>query len=168
VRSTFIWIIRSPQNLSVVEKEIPNRFQNVRYRIQSHLEDAPSVADCLTATAYFYKHAYQTPLPLYYIGDMPRMLVKRHSWQCLYNRTLLVREGDLVFLKARRYRRLVAHVAWVSAGRFHHVNQNGYHSHSIHELFEEYQQPYFDGALIKYIDRRNVLCRYLYDGIFVE
>jgi len=119
-----MWVIRAPQEVSLVDTQVVSEFKKVEYRIQSSVEQAPLVAACL------------------------------------------VQEEDLVFLKSRALRRLVGHVAWVSGGLFHHVNQSGIHSESWPVLLKTYYQPWKGELLLRYIDRRNALCRSVNRGIY--
>ena len=134
----------------------------------SFVEEAPQVADCVTGASFFFQHAYSTRLPHCYIGDMPRILVNRFSWQILCVQIEDLQEGDLIFLKDRAFKRLITHVAWFSTGMFHHVNRRGLNSESHEELMERYEQPFDGDKLTRYIDRRNSLCRYVHQGIFTS
>ena len=99
---------------------------------------------------------------------MPRILVNRFSWRVHFAQNEALQEGDLVFLKDKTFKRLITHVAWFSAGMFHHVNPQGLNSQSHEELMERYEQPFDGDKLTRYIDRRNSLCRHVYQGIFTS
>lgn len=141
---------------------------SVTYSKKSTLEDAPKRADCLTATHYFFKTALHSLVPVYLIGDMPRMLVKAHSWKLLKVDESDLRDGDLLFVKDVRFRRFVMHVGWVAKGRICHVSPKGLEKQTLVEFMTLHEQPYGSNKLLRYVDRRNIMVRSKLKGVLLR
>lgn len=97
-------------------------------------------------------------MPLYYIGDMPRMLAQVHSWSIIKIEPHDLKNGDLIFAKSRRLKRLVTHVAWFFNGKLYHVCNQGLKSETIRKFFKSYEQPYGETSikLLSNTDPRNL------------
>lgn len=124
---------------------------------------APDKADCLTATAYFFEHAYSYILPIYNIGDMARMLTKVHTWQIKKISSNDMQEGDLILVKAKNLKRLVHHIGWYYKRSVWHLSEEGLQKQSIDEFFQVYEQT-LKKKIVKYIDRRNWISRSIHKG----
>lgn len=89
------------------------------------LEALPSKSDCATAIHYIFQKAFRYPLPLYLIGDMPRLLSKS-GWSLLIIDPGDLRIGDLIFLKEKTITRLVSHLALaISPNQIFHFKRGG-------------------------------------------
>jgi len=81
---------------------------------KTSVEEAPQKADCLTSIFYIFKTYLLDQFRLlsesefllffraYYIGDMPKMLVKVHTWQILKIETKNLKAGDLLFVSGSK------------------------------------------------------------------
>lgn len=137
-----------------------------KYKKKTTLEEAPHTTDCLTAVAYIIQQAAHAKLPVYYIGDMPRMLLKIHRWKLLYVTPRSLRDGDLIFAKNRQCEKLVGHVALAASGLLCHSTRQGFKKEEPRTFFETYEQPY-EGSLLKTnVDSRNVAYKMMGEGNF--
>ncbi len=127
---------------------------NARYKRCAKLEDAPKIADCLTAIHFIFQGAFPT---LDWIGNMPRNLLYENKWQIHDIAPSDLRFGDILFLKKNACKRDVTHVA-MSYGLdnlFHCSYENqGAVIEKINAIFVRYTQPSKD-AMFSFIDPRT-------------
>lgn len=130
--------------------------KTAKYKRCANTEEAPFRADCLTSIHYLFKdHA---ELSLDWIGNMPRHLSKKHSWQVLQVSPHELKAGDLLFLKYRKSSRLVTHVAMaLGPDEIFHCSREkkGAAIEKIEEVFARYVQPNDLNAMLSYVDPRT-------------
>ena len=126
-----------------------------KYRKFSKIEEAPGIADCLTAVSYIYHRCTRESIALDYIGNMPRSLASQ-GWKILQTDLSQIEAGDLIFLGDRK--RKIAHVALaLSDGEAFHCSwkKNGA-IESWEDLFSRYRLPKDPSTLMNYVDRRAI------------
>jgi len=102
---------------------------------------------------------------MYYIGDMPRMLVKLHKWEILKISASDLQDGDLVFVKRKEGKRSISHIAMYIKSRLFHSCKSKQTAifESPEMFFLVYEQNLNADMLIRYIDKRNFWLRAFFE-----
>jgi hypothetical protein len=155
---TFIIAVLRLPNIRHNPKELESALDDLRttsYQRRAPLEDAPFKTDCLTSIHYIFQKAFNHPLPLDLVGDLPRLL-SRSGWtlKLIDSNDLLL--GDLIFLKRKSELKRIAHAALVIGPNqvFHCKRDAGATIESIEEVWAVFEQTLKED-LLKYIDPRN-------------
>ncbi len=126
-----------------------------KYKRLAKREEAPALADCLTAASYIFKKA-GTDLPLDWIGNMPRLL-KNRGWSVQKISKEELKPGDLLFLG--KGRSLVSHLAIaLNQEEVFHTSweAKGGAIEKIENVFFRYSQPQEMPILLSYVDPRTL------------
>jgi len=124
----------------------------------SKREEAPYQTDCLTAIAYLIEHSTLKPIPITYIGDMPRELAIR-GWSVEKIPKDKLQEGDIVFAGQKNILRRIHHVGLVCDGKIVHSSPKGVFKEDPEDFFrtrvQKFEKEGEPSFLIHYIDKRN-------------
>lgn len=164
-------VVRPPdQPNPALLREACISLKSARYKKYSLLEELPQQADCLTSIFWAFQQA-NIILPLYPIGDLPRMLTKVYSWKIFPVSQKECKPGDLLFVKEGGKKRLLSHVAVVvSSGELFHCSQKIGEGTitSFSEFFSNHEQKLSLEESVHYIDVANRALRSFYQGAFVS
>ncbi len=141
---------------------------NTTYHRRAPLEMAPGRTDCVTAAHYLYASAFELPLPVTYIGDMPRLLASL-DWEFSVISPKEMRAGDLLFMRNKQSRRLITHLAVaMDVNQVFHCcrNLNGAIIEPIEDALIRYHQN-LDIDWRLYIDYRNRELRRIHMGKYM-
>jgi len=143
-------------------------FKETVYQRGAPLELLPKKADCVTSIYYIFLEAFGIKIPITYIGDLPRSLV-RDKWKFHIVDERGVQLGDMIFVKKIGEKRLISHVALVldQQSVFHCKKERGAIIEGLFDFFKVYEQSILEEEL-NYIDVRNVALRILHGGIYLN
>lgn len=123
------------------------------YVRRAPLEEAPAKLDCLTTVWWVYKKAIGHEIDLDFIGNMPGALHEK-GWELIEIDEKGLRDGDIVFAKNKRAKRLVTHAAVVAGEKlFHCLPKKGCASIDVDRFLRDYEQP-SGPELLRYKDVR--------------
>ncbi len=97
-------------------------------------------------------------MPVTYIGDMPRALFALDNWRFLQVERKEARCGDIIFVKSKRSKREITHMAIVvDAHWIFHCSRrlNGAAFESNRSFFSSYEQKLSAAGMLKNTDPRS-------------
>lgn len=133
-------------------------------------EEAPKVTDCLTSLHYLFKQV-KVEIPVTYIGDMPRELLKKAACHPIRVKSSQIKCGDIIFCRSKTRPKLVSHVAVaLDVDKIFHCNFDLGTAvvQSQEDFFSRYMQELNFRQMARYIDPRNKPLREQYKGIFID
>lgn len=127
------------------------------------IEDAPASCDCLTSIYYLFKtylssDSLDSFFGLYYIGDMPRLLTKAHSWKILSVNKEDLLAGDLIFVTRKTKAIAIDHVGmYITRNTIFHCSKKEGTAvfQTTEEFFRKYRQNFTSEEMISSKDPRK-------------